>query len=301
MPITVVRHHVLLAVLLAAVTSQTILAQPPVYHRTVDINGVEVFYREAGPADAPNVLLLHGFPTSSHMYRNLIPRLAERYHVVAPDYPGYGASETPSREEFEYGFDNMAAVVEQLVNQLGLDSYAIYLQDYGAPIGLRLASAHPERVTALMVQNGNAYDEGIDNPFWKPIKAYWAEPSREHREALRGLLSRDATIWQYTHGVRDASRISPDNWSIDQPLLDRPGNQEIQLEAPNPKQIPNPKSAICNSNILNKIANCLMRVWPETLNRRKRREQRTNLNSVSSVSSCSKASVIFGWTRRMDF
>lgn len=224
------RSRSLLAALLATALSQTALAQPPVHHKTVEINSVDVFYREAGPRDAPNVLLFHGFPTSSHMYRNLIPRLAERYHVVAPDYPGFGASEMPSREEFEYSFDNMASIIEQLVNQLGLTNYAIYLQDYGAPIGLRLASAHPERVTALVVQNGNAYDEGIDNPFWEPIKAYWAEPTYEKREALRRFLTRDATIWQYTHGVRDVSTINPDNWNIDQPLLDRPGNQEIQLD-----------------------------------------------------------------------
>lgn len=222
--------YALPAVLLATAISQTTLAQPLVHHRTVEIDGVEVFYREAGPADVPHVLLLHGFPTSSHMYRNLIPRLADRYHVVAPDYPGYGASQMPSREEFEYSFDNMATVIGKLADRIGLDSYAIYLQDYGAPIGLRLASAQPERVTALVVQNGNAYDEGIDNPFWEPVKAYWAEPTHEKREALRGLLSRDATIWQYTHGVRDISTISPDNWNIDQPLLDRPGNQEIQLD-----------------------------------------------------------------------
>lgn len=222
--------HFVVAALLITVTSSVALAQPAVHHRTIDIDGVEVFYREAGPTDAPNVLLLHGFPTSSHMFRNIIPRLAQRYHVIAPDYPGYGASEMPSREEFEYSFDNMAAVIQQLIERVGLDTYAIYLQDYGAPIGLRVASAHPQRVTALVVQNGNAYDEGIDNPFWEPIKAYWNQPTNEHREALRGLLSRDATIWQYTHGVRDVSRISPDNWNVDQPLLDRPGNQEIQLD-----------------------------------------------------------------------
>lgn len=230
MSTTVIRLHFVLATLLAAALAPAALAQPPVYHRTVDVNGVKIFYREAGPSNAPNVLLLHGFPTSSHMYRHLIPRLAERYHVVAPDYPGYGASDAPNREQFEYSFDNMAAVVDQLIDQLGLESYAIYLQDYGAPIGLRIASARPERVTALVVQNGNAYDEGLDNPFWEPIKAYWTAPTSDNREALRGLLSRDATIWQYTHGVRDASRISPDNWNIDQPLLDRPGNQEIQLD-----------------------------------------------------------------------
>ena len=224
------RRESLLAVVLFLMVMSPVYAQPPVFHRTMEIDGVEVFYREAGPVDAPNVLLLHGFPTSSHMFRNLIPRLAEQYHVIAPDYPGYGASEMPSREEFEYSFDNMAKVVEQLVNRLGLKTYAIYLQDYGAPIGFRLASAHPERVTALIVQNGNAYEEGIDNPFWASVKKYWATPSDENRDALRSILTREATIWQYTHGVRDVSRISPDNWNVDQPLLDRPGNQEIQLD-----------------------------------------------------------------------
>lgn len=222
--------YLFFALLICTASIPNALAQAPIHHHTTEISGVDVFYREAGPTDAPTVLLLHGFPTSSHMFRNLIPQLAERYHVIAPDYPGYGASEMPSRKEFEYSFDNMAKVIEQLVAQLKIDSYSIYLQDYGAPIGLRLASAHPERVTALIVQNGNAYDEGLDNPFWEPIKAYWKSPNNENRKALRGLLSREATIWQYTHGVRDTSIISPDNWNLDQPLLDRPGNQEIQLD-----------------------------------------------------------------------
>ncbi len=202
-----------------------------VLHRTVEIDGLEIFYREAGPADAPTVLLLHGFPTSSHMFRNLIPALADRIHVVAPDYPGYGNSSMPAHDDFEYTFDNLANVVEAFTSTLGLTEYAIYLQDYGAPIGLRLASRHPERVTALIVQNGNAYDEGIANEFWNPVKAYWAEPGdTARREALRKLLTREATVWQYTHGVRNPEAISPDNWNIDQPLLDRPGNQEIQLD-----------------------------------------------------------------------
>jgi len=199
-----------------------------VYHRTVEIEGQSVFYREAGPKNAPTVLLLHGFPTSSHMFRNLIPALADRYHVVAPDYPGYGNSAMPGTDEFEYTFDNMANIVGQLTDKLGLENYSLYLMDYGAPVGFRLAMAHPERVDALIIQNGNAYDEGLLD-FWKPLKAYWAEQSSENADALRNLLTADATKWQYTHGTRDPETISPDNWAVDQPLLDRPGNAEIQL------------------------------------------------------------------------
>jgi pimeloyl-ACP methyl ester carboxylesterase len=200
-------------------------------HRTVKVGGLDIFYREAGPADAPAVLLLHGFPTSSQMFRNLIPALAGRYRVVAPDYPGYGHSAMPSREEFAYTFDNLARVIDGFTEAVGLASYALYVQDYGAPVGYRLASRHPERVTAIVVQNGNAYDEGLDNDFWAPIKAYWADPSsRERREALRGLLTYDATRWQYTHGVPDPERVSPDGAAHDQFLLDRPGNAEIQLD-----------------------------------------------------------------------
>lgn len=203
-------------------------AAPPVYHRTAKIDGLDVFYREAGPQDAPVVLLLHGFPTSSHMFRNLIPALADRYHVVAPDYPGYGNSSMPAVDEFDYTFDNLANVIEKLTERLGLKKYSIYLMDYGAPVGFRLAVRHPDRVEALIVQNGNAYDEGL-REFWKPLKAFWKDRTRENAAALRKLLSIDATKWQYTHGVRDVERISPDNWQIDQRLLDRPGNQEIQL------------------------------------------------------------------------
>ena len=199
-----------------------------VLHRTAAVDGLDIFYREAGPADAPTVLLLHGFPTSSHMFRNLIPALADRYHVIAPDYPGYGNSSMPSVDDFEYTFDNLANVIETLVDQLGIDSYSLYLMDYGAPVGFRLATRHPKRVQTLIVQNGNAYEEGL-REFWEPIKRYWADPSVENRDALRGLLTIDATKWQYTHGVGDVRTISPDNWHVDQRLLDRPGNQEIQL------------------------------------------------------------------------
>ncbi len=196
--------------------------------KTVEIEGLDIFYREAGPKDAPTVLLLHGFPTSSHMFRNLLPALADRYHVVAPDYPGYGNSSMPSVDEFDYTFDHLADIIEALTDELGLTSYSIYLMDYGAPVGFRLAVRHPERVQTLIVQNGNAYVEGLLE-FWDPIKAYWAERSEENGDALRGFLTLDITRWQYTHGTRNPEAISPDNWNIDQFLLDRPGNQEIQL------------------------------------------------------------------------
>jgi len=200
-----------------------------VYHRAIAIDGIEIAYREAGDPSKPTVLLLHGFPTSSQMFRNLIPELAERYHVLAPDYPGYGASAMPSRDKFEYSFANFANIVDQFVTEKGVSNYSLYLMDYGAPVGYRLFAKHPDRVTGFIIQNGNAYDEGLRD-FWKPIKAYWADGSLENRNALRGLLSLDATKWQYTHGVGDVSKISPDTWHTDQYLLDREGNQEIQLD-----------------------------------------------------------------------
>jgi len=200
-------------------------------HKTVKVGDLDIFYREAGPEGAPAILLLHGFPTSSQMFRNLIPALADTYRVVAPDYPGYGHSSMPSRDEFAYTFDNLAQVVDEFTEKVGLTKYALYVQDYGAPVGYRLASRHPERVTAIVVQNGNAYDEGLDNDFWKPVKAYWADPtSHEKREALRGLLTYDATKWQYVHGVPSPERVSPDGAAHDQFLLDRPGNDEVQLD-----------------------------------------------------------------------
>ncbi len=206
-------------------------ATTQVKHRTVSIDGIDVFYREAGPADAPAILLLHGFPTSSQMFRDLIPRLADRYRVVAPDYPGYGHSSMPPREQFAYTFDNLARVVDRFTAAVGLTRYALYVQDYGAPVGYRLASWHPERVTAIVVQNGNAYDEGLDNPFWEPIKAYWRDPaSGGKRDALRQLLTYDATRWQYTHGEPRPELVAPDGAAHDQFLLDRPGNAEVQLD-----------------------------------------------------------------------
>ena len=206
--------------------------QPPVVlHKTVKVGDLDIFYREAGPKDAPTVLLLHGFPTSSQMFRNLIPALADKYHVVAPDYPGFGHSSMPPRDKFAYTFDNLAKVIDEFTEKLGLTKYALYVQDYGAPVGYRLAVAHPERITAIVVQNGNAYDEGLDNDFWKPIKAYWKEPnSKEKRDALRGLLTYEATRWQYTHGVKNPELVSPDGAAHDQFLLDRKGNDEIQLD-----------------------------------------------------------------------
>ena len=200
-----------------------------VHYRTVKIDGLDIFYREAGRKDAPTVLLLHGFPTSSHMFRNLIPALADKYHVVAPDYPGFGYSSMPTVDEFEYTFENLANVVDKFTEKVGLTKYSIYLMDYGAPVGFRLAVKHPERVETLIVQNGNAYAEGIDKEFWKPIKSYWKKRTKEQGDKLRSLLTLDATKWQYTHGVRNVETISPDTWGHVQPLLDRPGNQEVQL------------------------------------------------------------------------
>jgi pimeloyl-ACP methyl ester carboxylesterase len=197
----------------------------------VVVGDLDIFYREAGPKDAPTLLLLHGFPTSSQMFRNLIPALADKYHVVAPDYPGFGHSAMPPREKYAYTFDNLAKTVDEFTQKLGLTRYALYVQDYGAPVGYRLALAHPERITAIVVQNANAYDEGLDNDFWKPLKAYWKEPSnRARRDALRPYLKYDATKWQYTNGVKKPELISPDGPAHDQFLLGREGNDEIQLD-----------------------------------------------------------------------
>ncbi|GJL60754.1 MAG: hydrolase [Nitrospirales bacterium] len=201
----------------------------PTLHKTVNVNGLEIFYREAGPKDAPVILLLHGFPTSSHMFRNLIPQLSDRYHVVAPDYPGFGNSSMPTVDQFTYSFDNLARVMEQFTQEVGLKSYSLYLMDYGAPVGFRLAASHPERIDSLIIQNGNAYEEGL-REFWKPFRAYWKDRTPENAGALKGFLNLPATKWQYTHGVRDVETVSPDNWLVDQYLLDRQGNNDIQLQ-----------------------------------------------------------------------
>jgi pimeloyl-ACP methyl ester carboxylesterase len=206
-------------------------ASTAVSYHTVSIDGVKVFYREAGPKNAPTLLLLHGFPTSSQMFRNLIPQLADRYHVIAPDYPGYGQSDQPAMDKFTYSFDNLASVMDKFTGQIGLNKYALYVQDYGAPIGYRLAAAHPETITAIVVQNGNAYDEGLDNPFWQPLKDFWKDKSETNAAKLRPVFEIGATKWQYTEGFRDAAaHVSPDAWMLDQAYLDRPGNKEIQLE-----------------------------------------------------------------------
>lgn len=215
----------------AETSSHASKPETAVSYHTVEIDGVKVFYREAGPKNAPAVLLLHGFPSSSHMFRNLIPQLADRYHVIAPDYPGYGQSGQPAMDKFTYSFDHLAAVVDKLTSQIGLTQYAIYVQDYGAPVGYRLAAAHPERISAIVVQNGNAYQEGIDNPFWDPIKAYWKDKTQANAAKLRPVLEMDATKWQYSEGFRDAAlHVSPDTWVLDQAYLDRPGNKDIQIE-----------------------------------------------------------------------
>jgi pimeloyl-ACP methyl ester carboxylesterase len=203
---------------------------PVTHHRTTQVDGIDIFYREAGPDAAPVVLLLHGFPTSSHMFRNLIPALADRYRVIAPDYPGFGLSAMPDHQKFDYSFARFAELVDRLLVQLGAKSYALYAMDYGAPVGFRLALLHPERVTALIVQNGNAYEAGLSAPFWDALKAYWADGSAEHRAALRPLVSAEATRLQYTSGVEDVTRLDPAAWLHDQRLLDRPGNLEIQLD-----------------------------------------------------------------------
>jgi pimeloyl-ACP methyl ester carboxylesterase len=214
---------------LAAVEDKPKANSIAVNYRTTEIDGQSIFYREAGERNGTTILLLHGFPTSSHMFRNLIPTLADTYHVVAPDYPGFGNSSMPRVDEFEYTFDHLSRIVEKFTEQLNLKTYVLYVQDYGAPIGYRLAVKHPERVQALIVQNGNAYDEGL-REFWIPLKAYWKERSSVTAEPLRKFLKPEATRWQYTHGVRNVNRISPDNWLLDQSLLERPGNDEIQLQ-----------------------------------------------------------------------
>lgn len=242
---------------LPALSSNTLAQETPssetqVHYRTMKIQGQEIFYREAGSKDKPTLLLLHGFPTSSHMFRNLIPALAADFHLVAPDYPGYGNSSMPPVDEFDYSFDNFARIVDTLTVNLELETYSLYLMDYGAPVGFRLAAAHPERIESLIIQNGNAYDEGLDNDFWEPIKEYWndrdavnkgldnawwsnikkayKQPEMSNNDALSFLVTLGATQWQYLNGARNAETISPDNWHVTQRLLDREGNKEIQLQ-----------------------------------------------------------------------
>lgn len=200
-----------------------------IQHLTTKVHGLNVFYRESGPKDAPTVLLLHGFPTSSHMYRNLIPILDKRYHVIAPDLIGFGFSDAPGHEQFQYTFDNLTYYVQGLIDQLELKKFAVQVFDYGAPVGYRLAVANPEKITAIISQNGNAYEEGLSDN-WDPIRKYWKEPTEENRNALKTMTTTELTQWQYFTGVSDRSLIAPESYSLDQFLLDRPGNLELQLD-----------------------------------------------------------------------
>jgi pimeloyl-ACP methyl ester carboxylesterase len=198
-------------------------------YRSVDVDGLNVFYREAGPVDAPVLLLLHGFPTASYLFRDLMPLLSDRYRLIAPDIPSFGETEIPSRETFGYTFDNLTRVIERFTEILGLSRYAMYVFDYGAPIGFRLAVRHPERVTAIISQNGNAYEEGLSDG-WEPMKAYWADPSPARRDALRMMLKPETTVTQYTSGVPDETSVPPDGYTLDNYYLARAGEDEIQLD-----------------------------------------------------------------------
>lgn len=198
-------------------------------YRAVDVGGVKIFYREAGADSSPALLLLHGFPSSSHMFRDLIPILADGYHVVAPDLPGFGFSDAPDRAQFKYTFDHLADVIDRFTTVVGLHRYAVYVFDYGAPIGFRLATLHPERITAIISQNGNAYEEGLSQG-WNPIQRYWTEPTPENRAALRDFLTTEAIKTQYLYGVQDESLVAPESYALDSALLARPGNDEIQLD-----------------------------------------------------------------------
>jgi pimeloyl-ACP methyl ester carboxylesterase len=200
-----------------------------VRYRTANVDGLKIFYREAGDYKAPALLLLHGFPTSSHMFRDLIPLLSDRYHILAPDLPGFGFSDSPDRSQFMYTFAHLAEVIDRFSDEIGLQHYALYIFDYGAPIGLRLALKHPERVTEIVSQNGNAYQEGLSNG-WNPIEKYWRAPTEANRAALREFLKPETTKFQYVHGVSEETLVAPESYTLDSALLGRPGNDEIQLD-----------------------------------------------------------------------
>ncbi len=203
--------------------------EPNVSYRTITVENVDIFYREAGDPNKPTILLLHGFPTSSHMFRNLIPALSDRFHVIAPDYPGFGNSAKPDVKDFDYSFDHLAVLMGKLVEKLEVKKYSLYLMDYGAPIGFRLAASNPEQIDSLIIQNGNAYDEGLAE-FWDPIKKYWNDRSPENAAPLANFITLEGVKWQYTHGVRNEASISPDNWNVDIRHLSLEGNPAIQLQ-----------------------------------------------------------------------
>lgn len=201
-----------------------------IHYRTAAVGDHQIFYREAGDPNQASLLLLHGFPSSSHMFRNLIPLLSDRFHIFAPDLPGFGFSQSPPRSQFKYTFDNLATVIDVFTDTIGLKRYALYVFDYGAPVGFRLAVAHPERVTAIVSQNGNAYEEGLSDA-WDPIRRYWAEPTAKNRDVVRdALLTFEGTRWQYTHGVAHPEMVAPESYTLDAALLERPGNKDIQLD-----------------------------------------------------------------------
>lgn len=209
-------------------TTATMRETTATKHRSVQVDGLDIFYREAGDPADPSLLLLHGFPTSSHMFRNLIPKLSDRYHLVAPDYPGFGQSSFPARDDFEYTFERIYSVIATFVDTIGLDRFSIYIQDYGAPIGLRLAQRNPHRVQTIITQSGNAYLEGF-TPFWDRLFAH-AKDRATHEASVREYLTYEATRWQWTHGTRNPQNIAPDTWELDYRYLDRPHNKEVQLD-----------------------------------------------------------------------
>lgn len=234
--------HIILAIIVNSLLVNTAKAQldkqkntnkimrnTSVQYFKIKVNGLNLFYREAGKSDAPTILLLHGYPTSSHMFRNLIPILSQKYHVIAPDLPGFGYSDAPDHKQFNYTFDNLASTVQGFINELGLKRFAIYIFDYGAPVGLRIAMDNPEKITGIISQNGNAYEEGLSNE-WNPIQKYWKEPSQANRDALKDFVSEKATWFQYHEGAYHPSLIAPESYTLDQHFLDRPGNIEIQLD-----------------------------------------------------------------------
>ncbi len=227
-------RFIAVAALLLATLVPAVAATPPdspTFYRNVEVDGQRVFYRDAGPRDAPVILLLHGFPASSFMYRDLIAKLAGEFRVVAPDYPGFGYSDAPPVDRFDYTFDRLADFVEKFSDRLGLQRYSLYMQDFGGPVGFRVASRRPERVSALIIQNANAYAEGLPESFWAPARALWKDPSTANRERIRELAMSEAALeWNYTHGVRNPERIDPDSWTLQRALLSRPGNKDAMVE-----------------------------------------------------------------------